>query len=94
MVEQINDGILVVAMSGEIIYANPSMAKMIGYDRKEMVGTRLFDFMDDEWSVRARENLRRREEGAEEMFDHQWQHRDGSGVWTLVSAKPMRNADG
>lgn len=94
MVEQINDGILVVEMNGEIIYANPSMADMIGYSRQQMVGAELFDFMDEEWTARAKANLRRREEGVAEMFDHQWQHRDGSGVWTLVSAKPMKDEDG
>ncbi|QDG49612.1 response regulator [Persicimonas caeni] len=94
IVETINDGILVVRLGGEIIYANESMAKMLGYSRPEMVGNMLFDFMEEEWAERARQNLKRRQEGVEEMFDHRWQHNDGGGVWTLVSAKPMHDEDG
>lgn len=94
MIEKLNDGVLVVEMDGTIIYANPSMAEMIGYGRREMIGGQLFDFMDEQWAQRARENLERRKKGVEEMFDHRWQHKDGGGVWTLVSAKPMKDDEG
>ncbi|MFP4599296.1 MAG: response regulator [Persicimonas sp.] len=94
IVETINDGILVCRIGGEIVYANPSMAKMLGYSRDEMVGRMLFDFMTDAWAQKARENLKRREEGVEEMFDHQFAHKGGGPVWTLVSAKPMHDDDG
>jgi PAS domain S-box-containing protein len=89
IVETINDGILVCRLGGEIIYVNFSMAKMLGYSREAMVGKMLFDFMDEEWAHRAQENLKRRQDGIAEMFDHRWCHSDGTGVWTLVSAKPM-----
>ncbi len=94
IVETINDGILVCRINGEIIYANPSMAAMLGYSREEMVGRMLFDFMEPQWAEGARENLRRRREGVEEMFDHQFRHRQGHGVWALVSAKPMLDEHG
>jgi PAS domain S-box-containing protein len=94
IVETINDGILVCQLGGEIVYANISMAKMLGYSREAMVGQMLFDFMDEEWARRAKENLKRRQDGVEEMFDHRWCHSDGGGVWTLVSAKPMIDDDG
>ncbi|RAL20189.1 hybrid sensor histidine kinase/response regulator [Lujinxingia litoralis] len=94
IVETINDGILVCEMDGTIIYANVSMATMLGYAQQQMVGKTLFDFMTEAWARRARENLARRQEGVAEMFDHQFSHSDGHGVWTLVSAKPMREDDG
>ncbi len=94
IVETINDGILLLKLGGEIIYANLSMANMLGYTREQMVGKMLFDFMDDDWADFARNNLKRRKEGVEEMFDHKWRHQQGHGVWTLVSAKPMHNSDG
>ncbi|RVU42591.1 PAS domain-containing hybrid sensor histidine kinase/response regulator [Lujinxingia sediminis] len=94
IVETINDGILVCRMDGEIVYANISMASMLGYEQNEMVGKTLFDFMTEEWAQRARDNLARRSEGVAEMFDHQFAHRNGGGLWSLVSAKPMREADG
>ncbi|MGM0557938.1 MAG: response regulator [Myxococcota bacterium] len=94
IVETINDGILVCRLGGKIVYANHSIAKMLGYSRDELVGNMLFDYMDEEWTARARDNLKRREQGVEEMFDHQWVTRDGASIWTLVSAKPMYDEDG
>jgi PAS domain S-box-containing protein len=94
IVETINDGILVCRLGGEIVYANHSIASMLSRSREELVGSMLFDFMDDEWAARARSNLKRRKEGVEEMFDHQWITGDGESIWTLVSAKPMYDDDG
>jgi PAS domain S-box-containing protein len=94
IVETINDGILVCRIDGEIIYANPSMAAMLGYTREKMMGQMLFDFMEPQWAEKARENLRRRRDGVEEMFDHQFRHSEGHGVWALVSAKPLHNEKG
>jgi PAS domain S-box-containing protein len=94
IVETINDGILVCRLGGRIVYANHSIAEMLGYSREDLVGNTIFDFMDEEWTRRAKENLKRREEGVEEMFDHHWVTSDGSGLWTLVSAKPMHDDEG
>lgn len=94
IVETINDGILLCTLDATIVYANLSMATMLGYTREEMVGCTLFDFMDAEWAAFTRANLERRKEGVEEMFDHLWTHKNGGGVWTMVSAKPMVGDDG
>ncbi len=94
IVETINDGILLCTLDATIVYANVSMATMLGYSPDEMVGCTLYEFMDEEWAKFTRSNLERRKEGVEEMFDHLWEHKDGSGVWTLVSAKPMHDEQG
>jgi PAS domain S-box-containing protein len=89
IVEAINEGILIVRFGGEIMYVNERMAEMLGYTPEEMVGHMLFDFMSEEWAEFARDNLERRKEGAEEVFDHKFQHKNGEPVWTMVSTKPM-----
>ncbi len=94
IVETINDGILLCTLDAKILYANLSMATMLGFTRAEMLGCTLFDFMDAEWATLTRSNLARRKEGVEEMFDHLWRHKSGNGVWTMVSAKPMVGEDG
>lgn len=94
IVETINDGILLLRLDSTIIYVNLSMATMVGYQPEEMVGRSLYDFMSEEWANIAKENLKRRRDGIAEMFDHQWVHQDGYLVWTLVSAKPMHDAQG
>lgn len=94
IVDAINEGILIVRFDGEIVYVNERMAEMIGYTPGAMVGEMLFDFMADEWAEQARRNLERRKRGVEESFDHQFLHRDGHSVWTMVATKPMSETRG
>ena len=94
MVESINDGVLVCDLEGNIDYVNPSLAHMLGYEPEEVVGRTVFDFMEKKWADRVAEKLERRRQGIEERYDHKMCHRDGSEVWGLVSAKPLRNDAG
>ncbi|MFW5968870.1 MAG: PAS domain-containing sensor histidine kinase, partial [Persicimonas sp.] len=94
VVETISEGILIVTLEGDIVYVNEAMADMIGYRPDEMVGCHLFEFMSDTWARRARQNLERRRDGVAEQFDHQFEHKEGHPVWTLVSAKPMADPEG
>jgi len=94
IVETINDGIILLRLDSTITYVNASMAAMIGYEREEMLERSIFDFMSQKWADIARDNLRRRRDGIAEMFDHCWEHQQGGVVWTLVSAKPMHDAEG
>lgn len=94
IVETINDGIILLHLDSTITYVNASMATMLGYEREEMVGRSIFDFMSQTWADIARDNLKRRRDGVAEMFDHCWEHQEGGPVWTLVSAKPMHDEDG
>lgn len=94
IVDAINEGILIVRFDGEIVYVNERMAEMIGYTPGAMVGEMLFDFMADEWAEQAKRNLERRKRGVEENFDHQFLHREGHSVWTMVATKPMSETRG
>ena len=94
IVEAINEGILIVRFGGEIMYVNKRMAEMLGYTPEEMVGHMLFDFMSEEWAEFTRDNLERRKEGVEEVFDHKFLHKNGEPVWTMVSTKPVSEHGG
>ncbi|MFW5967877.1 MAG: PAS domain-containing sensor histidine kinase, partial [Persicimonas sp.] len=94
IVESINEGILIVGLDAEVVYANRRMADMLLYSPQEMMGRPVFDFMTERWADEARAALRRRRQGVEEIFDHRWLRADGEQVWTLVSAKPMYDQDG
>lgn len=94
IIEELNDGVLIVNISGDVIYANPHMSAMLGYAPGEMYGRSLFSFMTPEWARRAQQNLARRAQGVEECFDHQFVDKDGVPMWAMVSTKPVRTADG
>ena len=94
IIQTVNDGILVNDVDGVIEYANERLARFLGTTAAEMVGRRIFDYMDDESAAEARENLRRRRAGAEDEFDFRWRRRDGSEFWSIVHAKPLYDASG
>ncbi len=94
LIHTVNDGILVNAIDGAIEFVNSQLAALLRASPEEMVGRYIFDYMDDESAAAAKDNLRRRREGAEDQFDFRWQRKDGSAFWSIVAAKPLYDAEG
>ncbi len=94
IVESINDGILVVHFDGTIIYVNPRMGELLGYEPKEVVGDSVYEFLDVDWRETIREQLQWRKRGEEGEYDLKVRHRDGRAVWLHVSARPVRDPQG
>ena len=94
LIHTVNDGILVNAVDGAIEFVNSQLAALLRASPEEMVGHYIFDYMDEESAAAAKENLRRRREGAEDQFDFRWQRKDGSAFWSIVAAKPLYDERG
>ena len=94
LLHTVNDGILVNDAEGKVQFANSRLAALLKTTPAAMIGRYIFDYMDDESAAAARENLRRRREGAEDEFDFRWRRQDGSDFWGIVSAKPMYGPHG
>ncbi len=94
LIHTVNDGILVNAVDGAIEFVNSQLAGLLHATPEEMVGRYIFDYMDDESAAAAKDNLRRRREGAEDQFDFRWQRKDGSAFWSIVAAKPLYDEQG
>lgn len=90
IVEAINEGILLCELDGRLLYVNERMAEMLGYRREQMKDAMLFEFMSEPWAERARQNLARRARGVAEVFEHEFQHRNGTSIQTLVASRPIR----
>ncbi len=94
LIHTVNDGILVNDVDGTIEFVNVQLANLLRATPEEMVGRRIFDYMDDESAAAAKDNLRRRRAGEEDSFDFRWRRKDGSEFWSIVAAKPMYDAEG
>ncbi|MEZ4449862.1 MAG: PAS domain S-box protein [Nannocystaceae bacterium] len=94
VIQTVNDGILVNDPDGVIEYANDRLARLLGTTASEMIGRRIFDYMDPESASQARENLQRRRGGAEDEFDFRFRRRDGTEFWSWVCAKPLYDGSG
>ena len=94
LVESAQEGIWVIDETGRTIYANRSMAQMLGYSVEEMIGRAMYDFMDDDARKEAEQNMERRRQGVTESHEFRFRHRDGSDVWTIINTNPLLDDSG
>jgi PAS domain S-box-containing protein len=94
IVETANEGIWVVDSEIRTTYVNKRMAEMLGYRPEEMIGKRSSDFMGEEEKARLGLALERRRQGIKESLEFKFVRKDGSTLWALASAAPLRDSDG
>ena len=89
-----NEGIWVVDEGFKTVSVNAVMARMLGVERDAMIGKPLrdFTFEEDGADFEARASARRR--GLAERFERRLKRSDGTALWTLVSAQPIRDEQG
>ncbi|MCT7956938.1 PAS domain S-box protein [Laspinema palackyanum] len=94
IVETANEGIWSIDAQDCTNFVNPKMAEILGYTPEEMLGKSLLDFMDEAGKQEAREKLERRKQGIIEQHDFLFYGKQGSPLWTLLSATPIFNEAG
>lgn len=94
IVESALEGIWTIDAAGATTFVNPAMASMLGYERHEMLGKPMYDFMDEASRPIAAANLERRREGHRDRHPFRLRHKQGHEVWTLMSTVPLTDAAG
>ncbi|MDX1694076.1 MAG: EAL domain-containing protein [Ketobacteraceae bacterium] len=92
--ELAQEGIWVIDAEARTTMVNQSMADMLGYEREEMIGKHLFDFMDEEGVRHCKESLERRSQGLSEEHDFQFRHKSGRAVLTSVHTTAVMDESG
>lgn len=94
IVETATEGIWIHDVDGRTTFANPKMAALLATTVEALVGRSLFDFVDPgDWAVTA-SKLARRRTGLGDRYEFTLRRRDGTPVDVLISASPLRDADG
>ena len=90
------DGLWVIGLDGSTRYANPALAAMFGASVEEFCRLTVFDTLDEQGCEQFRAHLVDLREGRvdPEPVEVLFCRRDGSALWTLVSEKVLRDADG
>ena len=70
------------------------MAAMLGYTAAEMVGSRVFEFIEPVDFMTVQAALGRRRRGVIDKYDLRFRRKDGTLMWALVSASPIMNRNG
>ena len=94
ILETAQEGIWLVDKDQKTTFANPKMAALLGCTVDEMIGTSVFDFMDDAAKAVARSSFARRRQGVKEQLEIRYRRKDGTFIWCLLNANPMVSADG
>ena len=94
MVESAHEGIWQLDAEGRTRFANRRMAEMLRCSPKELSGSNVAQFLDEEGQQRIHTLRERRMQGIAEHVEIRFHRRDGPPLWALVSAAPLYNENG
>jgi PAS domain S-box-containing protein len=93
-VENPPDGIWIVDVNGQTVYANQRMAEILGTTPAEMIGHPSFDYVFPEDVPAAQRLFDAKKRGDINPFHFRLRCKDGSDVPVDVQGTPMYNAAG
>lgn len=88
-IENLSEGIWIIDENANTTFVNSAMADMLGYEPKEMIGKHLFDFMDEDAVLSAKNYLGRRSSGIKETHYFEFTHKSGHKVFTHIKTYPL-----
>ncbi len=94
LIETMNDGLGAIDNLQRIFYVNPRICELLGYPEAELIGRLLTDLLDEANQKILYKNLERRRLGDQTPYELVWTRRDGSQFPSIVSPKPLFDAQG
>lgn len=94
LVETMNEGLGLADQNYIFTYVNPRFCEMLGYDRDDIVGRKLIDFVHDDYKELMSEQIERRKKGEEERFEIAWRTKGGDTIFTSASPKALHDDNG
>lgn len=94
IVELASDGVCEMDAEYRITFVNPRMAAMVGYAADELVGRSVTDFMYDDDLIDHARRMEDRRKGRSCTYERRLRRKDGTILWTMVSATPITDEPG
>jgi PAS domain S-box-containing protein len=82
ILESLDDAVYAIEPGGEVTYVNQRYASMKGVDREEIVGTNIYEWIDDETADRAREIRRQLDDEGRSVGTLEYEFRSVDGEVT------------
>ncbi len=89
LVETMNEGLGIIDENGRIAFVNEQMCRLAGYDRYEVLGRHVWEFLTEDQALILAPQLARRKQGDQERYEIAWKHKNGAIVPTLASPSPI-----
>lgn len=94
LVNLMQEGMVLVDLKENILFANKAFAQMLGYAPDELVGKNLGELTSPEQYRVYREKTKQRKKGRSDRYESKMFRKDGEAVDVLVSATPFVASDG
>jgi PAS domain S-box-containing protein len=94
LVETMNEGLGIADENGSITYVNNRFCEMFRFSQDEMTGHPITDFLDKENQKIWKDQFARRRRGESKPYELTWSSKDGRKISTLISPKPIYDAEG
>jgi len=88
------DGIWIIDAEGKTVFANESMAEILGTAAAELSGRDSFRYVFPEDLQAAQRLFASKQAGSPAPFHFRLRREDGSPIWVDVQGTPLRNAGG
>ncbi|MCD6121942.1 MAG: PAS domain S-box protein [Spirochaetales bacterium] len=85
LVEKMNDGFEVEDENEIITFVNAKFCEIVGYSKNELIGNKVYMFLDEETKKLLEEQMARRKRGEIKSYELQFIRKDGKKKYTIVS---------
>ena len=94
LVETMRSGLLVYDVEDRLTYVNDRACEMVGYARPELLGTRLYDSLNDEAAQKIKMHLVEKRGQEVAPYEVLTYHRNGIPLHFLISGAPLFDKQG
>ncbi|HEY2581470.1 MAG TPA: PAS domain-containing sensor histidine kinase [Mucilaginibacter sp.] len=94
IVETAQEGIWTIDENEKTNFVNKKICDILEYSPQEMMGKKLYDFIDKEGKAYAIQCIERRRQGVKENLDFRYVTKSGKNVWANISTNPIFDETG
>lgn len=94
LIENAHEGVWAVDENDDTIFVNPKLCEMLGYKKKEMIGTNLHFFLSESMRELVDGYRRRREKGLKDTYELDFIKKNGTVLSTRINAAPFLDDSG
>ncbi|MFP4443723.1 MAG: cache domain-containing protein [Spirochaetia bacterium] len=94
LIDLMHEGIMVIDTRGCFTFVNNRFCKMLGRDRKELIGSRLDDCLKNGSKPVVHQEMEKLPSGRESNYNAEWETEDGKRLATIVSPRGLFDSHG